>query len=381
MPAPRLRAVVLAAGHGLRLRPLTTARPKPLLPILGRPLLAWTLERLARSGVETTAINLHHLADAIPRALGDRFGTMPIVYSREEPILGTLGALYPLRDFLQPADLVLLVNGDSLCDWPFEALIERHRETRPLVTLLLSATADPTAFGGGVGVDAAGRIVAFPPDRLEAAAAPAAASPMRVDQADGDPGRHPAPRAPEAVARRVFAGAHVFAPALLDDLEPGSADSVRDLYRPRLAAGGRIESVTTAAAWNDLGTPGRYLDAILDWMPAHLDGVAGRGAGAAASWLSSSAVVDSGAALERTIVEAGAVIEAGSSAREVLVLERARVGRASRLERVIVGPGVELAAETRLEDALVTPRAWGRVAGSRDAGELVVTPLRSRPAS
>src|SRR5262245_15471539 len=147
MNRPRVRAVVLAAGLGTRLRPLTATLPKPLLPVLGRPLIAWTLDRLAAAGIEATAINLHHCAGAIPDALGDRFAGMPLVYSHEPEILGTLGALHPLRDFVAPADLVVLVNGDSLCRWPFEELITRQGSPRcaqpPIATLLVSASADP----------------------------------------------------------------------------------------------------------------------------------------------------------------------------------------------------------------------------------------------
>jgi NDP-sugar pyrophosphorylase family protein len=325
--SPRLRAVVLAAGHGTRLLPLTAGLPKPLLPVLGRPLLAETLERLAAIGVEATAINLHHLGDAIPAALGDRIAGMPLHYSREPAILGTLGALHPLRGFLAPADLVLLVNGDSLCRWPFTELVARHRERAPLATLLLTAHGDAATFGG-VALDGEGRIVGFPggPDHA-------------------------------AVARRhVFAGAHVFAPALADAAPNALSDIIRDLYAPRLAAGARLEALVTDAPWHDLGTPGRYLDAVLDWASAAKEAQPGP--------------------LDRVVVEAGATIEAGVLAREVLVLGGARVGRRCRLERVVVGPGVVIPEATTIGDALVTPRAWGKAAESREEGANVLTPLR-----
>jgi NDP-sugar pyrophosphorylase family protein len=383
MTRPRLRAVVLAAGHGMRLRPLTAELPKPLLPILGRPLLASTLERLAAAGIEATAINLHHRPEAIPAALGDRFSGMPLHYSREGRILGTLGALHPLREFLAPADLVLLVNGDSLCRWPFAELIERHLETQPLATILLSTTADFGAFGGAA-IDGSGRLLAIPVDRGEAA--------------------RPLPE--PWVARRVFAGAHVFAPALALEAPAAPADIVRDLYRPRLAGGARIETVSTAAPWHDLGTAGRYLDAVLDWaerarrssaaegsrsapvvgngnasgeLPAHARSAAGSRSDLG-SWIDSSATVDPSALLERAVIEASATIEPGVVAREVLVLGGARVSRSSRLERAVIGPGVEIAARSTIADVLVTPLEWGLVPGSRAEGPLVFTPLAARPA-
>src|SRR4026207_1643950 len=108
MTPPRLRAVVLAAGHGMRLRPLTAELPKgrvagrgrapgpaaaqrPLLAAVGRPLSPCPLEGPPAAGVEATAINLHHRAEAIPAALGDVFAAMPLGYSREQTLLGTLG--------------------------------------------------------------------------------------------------------------------------------------------------------------------------------------------------------------------------------------------------------------------------------------------------
>jgi len=119
---PRVRALVLAAGRGERLRPLTEELAKPLLPVAGRPLAAWTLERLRRAGVDAAALNLHHRGERIRAAFGESFRGLPLVYSEEPELLGTGGALPPLRDFFAAADVALLVNGDSLCRWPLERL-------------------------------------------------------------------------------------------------------------------------------------------------------------------------------------------------------------------------------------------------------------------
>jgi len=129
----RFRAVVLAAGFGRRLRPLTDWLPKPLLPVCGKPVVLHTLEALAAAGCEATALNLHHLGEPIRRRLGDDFEGMPLTYSEEPEILGTLGALYPLRDFIAGAEHLLIVNGDSLCRWPLAGLLRRHVKSRPQV--------------------------------------------------------------------------------------------------------------------------------------------------------------------------------------------------------------------------------------------------------
>src|SRR6476659_7929241 len=160
MPPTRLRALVLAAGLGTRLRPLTDALPKPLLPVAGLPILGHTLAQLAAAGCEAAAINLHHQGEEIRRRFGEAFAGMSLTYSAEPVLLGTLGALHPLRSFFAGCGAILLVNGDSLCRWPFRRLLRQHfrgRAEGTAATLLLASRPDPAEFGGGVGVDREGR--------------------------------------------------------------------------------------------------------------------------------------------------------------------------------------------------------------------------------
>src|SRR5215470_4807101 len=167
MQGLRIRAVVLAAGLGTRLRPLTDLTPKPLLPVRGVPILGHTLARLAAAGCEAVAVNLHYLGDQIRKRFGDAHAGMPLTWSEEPEILGTLGALHPLKEFFAPADLVLLINGDSLCRWPLRRLVRRHLAAHQAngaqATLALASRPDPAEFGGGVGIDPAGRIQSFRP--------------------------------------------------------------------------------------------------------------------------------------------------------------------------------------------------------------------------
>ncbi len=335
----RLRAVVLAAGFGTRLRPLTERCPKPALPVAGRPLAALTLERLAAAGCEAAAVNLHYLGDRVRRALGEAVGGMPLTYSVERPIQGTLGALTALRSFLEPADLVLVVNGDSLCRWPLARLLRRHRTSGAAATLLLAARARPAEFGGGVAVDRHGWIVAL---------------------------RGGAPR---AAGRAVFAGAQLLEPRLLAGLEVGPAGLVEGLYEPLLAAGERLAAVTTRRRWFDLGTPERYRRAVLAWV---------RGARPwGRSWLAPGAEVDPSARLRRVVVEAGAAIAGRAEVSGSVLLPGARVGRGARLERCVVGFDAEVPAGAELAGRLVTPAApagAAPAAGSR-VGNAVFTPL------
>lgn len=319
MAPPRVRALVLAAGRGERLRPLTEELPKPLLPIAGRPLAAWTLERLRRARVEAAALNLHHRGDQIRAAFGESYRRLPLVYSVESVLLGTGGALPPLREFFAAADVALLVNGDSLCRWPLERLLERHRRDRARgirATLLVHRTVDPRAFGGGVAVEGE-RLVAF---------------------------RRGAIAWGMARTRRVFAGAAALDPALVDRLPEGPSDIVSALYEPLLAEGEEIGALATARAWHDLGTPARYLDGLLDRA---LERLPARGAR-----LVDGAEVEPTARLARVVVERGARIGAGSRLRDSAVLPDARVGAGATLSGAILGPGAEVAAGERLESTL-----------------------------
>jgi NDP-sugar pyrophosphorylase family protein len=324
-PKPTLRGVVLAAGLGLRLRPLTDEIPKPLLPVAGKPILAHTLDALARAGCEAVAINLHHLGKMIRAAIGDAHRGMPIEYFDEPEILGTLGALPPMRDFLRPAGLLILANGDSLCRWPVESLIARHRATGARATLLLATRPDPAELGGGVGIDRRGRIVQM----------------------------RDAPAVGVVARRRVFAGMHVFAPELLGEISEGPADIVESLYLPLLARGERIESFATRALWHDLGNRRRYLEGALAW-------VAGRPGG---RWISPSAEISPTASIDRSILEAGCRIAAGATIERSVLLPGAAIGAGSVLRSALLGPGVSVPPGSLVEEELLV-----RTAGPRGLG-------------
>lgn len=341
--SPVRRALVLSAGRGERLRPLTDVLPKPLMPVLGVPVAERTLRLLAGAGVESAAVNLHHQGSAITQRLGNEVAGMPLVYSTEEMLLGTLGPFGLLEEFFAGVDPVLLVNGDSLCRWPVAAVARVHRASGADATLLLSSRADPKYFGGGVVTDRHGRVLSF------------------RGGTDG-PGTR----------RGVFAGLHVISRDLLRHVAPRPADIVSELYEPILARGGFIHGVFTRRRWHDLGTPSRYLRAVLG--QARHRGRIGR------AWTASGATVAATAKVRSTVIESGAVVEWGAHVEGSLVLDGARVGAGAEVRRSILGPDVVIADGRRLEGQLVTrlgevpPRPIDTV-----DGDLVFTPLDGAP--
>ena len=345
MQGRRIRALVLAAGLGTRLRPLTEQTPKPLLPVRGVPLLGHTLTQLAAFGCEAAAVNLHYLGEPIRQRFGDAHAGMPLTWSEEPEILGTLGALHPLKEFFAPADLVLLVNGDSLCRWPLRKLVRRHLAGGARATLLLASRPDSAAFGGGVGVDRAGRILSFRP---------------------GDPEQG-------LVARRyVFAGAHVFAPDLLARVGPSKADIVRNLYIPMLEEGEPIGSVLFSGRWHDLGTPQRFLDATLDWARAEGPERLWR-----RSWISPEAGLDAGAQVRTVSIEAGARVGEKARVERSILLPGARIGRGCVVRESILGLGAAVPPGTWVERRIIMPQLAGVSPGLDDSvvGGAVYTPF------
>jgi mannose-1-phosphate guanylyltransferase len=353
---------VLAAGYGTRLAPLTDALPKPLLPVRGRTLVELTLERLARAGCEAAAVNLHHLGGAIRDRLGESYRGLPLTYSEEPAILGTLGALAPLRDFFAGCDAVVVVNGDSLCRWPIARLLRRHRARGAAATLLFAAGAPPALYGGGVAIDREGRVVSF----RRAPAAGVKPAPIGSGEPAPVGGTELRPR------RRVFAGAHVLSPELLARAPERFSHVVHDLWEPLLDEGARLEAVTTRRPWYDLGTPRRLRDAAIE-------GGAGLKATRwlARTWVAAGARVDRAARLRRSVVEAGAEVEAGARLRRTLLLPGARAGAGAALDGCVVGFGTEVPAGARVRQRMVCRRtAGGSVPeGSSIVGDLVYAPL------
>lgn len=320
MKGARFRAVVLSAGFGTRLRPLTLSQPKPLLPIAGTPVLGHTLEALRKSGCEAVAINLHHQGEKIAARFGSEFDGMPIRYSREEEILGTLGALAPLRDFLGESELAVVINGDSLSRWPLAKLLKQHQDERPRATLMVTTRAAVAAFGGGIGIDREGRVVTF--------------------LASGEDRNEPDAQTAEA-KRRVFAGAHVLSRELLERLPDPPSDFVRDLYQPLVEAGDVIRAVESSVPWFDIGTPKRYLEGVIGW--------AGRG-----GWASAEAEVAKSASVKRSVLEAGVGVGAESKVRRSLLMTGATIGTGGRVYGSIIGPAVRLPAGTVVENRVIT---------------------------
>jgi MurNAc alpha-1-phosphate uridylyltransferase len=227
-----MRAMILAAGRGERMRPLTDRTPKPLLAVGGKPLIVWHLERLAQAGLREVVVNHAWLGERIVQALGDgsRWGVR-IRYSAEGQALETAGGIVQALPLLG-SDPFLVVNGDIWCDWdPAQA---------------------PAALRDMGEADAWLLLVDNPPQHPQGDFA------LRPDGCAAD----------EGPAKLTFAGIGIYRPALFAGLEPGRPAPLAPLLRQAMARGA-VRAGRHAGRWVDVGTPQRLqaLDAELGADP------------------------------------------------------------------------------------------------------------------
>ncbi len=217
-----MKALVLAAGLGTRLRPYSEAIPKALFPVAGRPLLERHLRALEQAGCEAAVVNAHHRAEAIEAFVRSRSWRIPVQVRREPVLLGTGGAIANLRDFWDDRPF-LVINADVVHRLPLARILEDHHRRRPDATLVLIDGAEEN----GVAVDDGGVIRSF--------------------EAFGSPGA------------LTFSGIQVLEPVVLDYLPAaGYAHSI-DAFRAMIAAGRRLSAwIAPAADWADAGTVPRY---------------------------------------------------------------------------------------------------------------------------
>jgi NDP-sugar pyrophosphorylase family protein len=231
-----MKAMILAAGLGTRLRPLTNSIPKPLLPIGGTPLIVWNLLLLKRHGFRHVIINLHHLGPMIEQALGtgSQFG-MRIMYSHEPVILGTGGGIKQAEPHFS-GEPVLVLNGDTLAELDLEALCDFHRARKAAATLVLREDSEAARWGL-VEVGDKGHILRIAGKGLVA---------------------------PVPATLRMFAGIHILHPRLLRQVPRGVASSIIDPYVSAIERGEPVLGYDLAGYWSDVGTPERYMQAERD---------------------------------------------------------------------------------------------------------------------
>jgi mannose-1-phosphate guanylyltransferase len=315
-----VRAVLLVGGFGTRLHPLTLTTPKPMLPLVDRPMLEWVLEGLRRGGVDEAVLSLGFRPDSFQDAYPD--GTcagVALRYAVEPEPLDTAGAIRFAARAAGIEERFLVVNGDVLTDLDYAALVGFHADRGGEGTIALHRVEDPSAFGV-VPTDPDGRVQAFVEKPL--------------------PG--------EAPTDLINAGTYVLEPSVLERIPGDRRVSVeRETFpamvvdRSLFAAADHELAGGAAVYWADTGTPAQYLDAMLDL-------VAGRRPTAAVPAVSPAATVARDATLDEAIVMAGATVGSGCRLRRCAVLPGATIEADAELDDCIVGPGATVGAGARV---------------------------------
>ena len=303
MSARALPALVLAAGRGVRLDPLTRLVAKPAVPFGGTTLIEHVIDRLVHQGITELVVNLHHLPHTITSVIGDGHQAGARVrYSWEQPVvLGSGGGprhALPLLD----SDSFLIVNSDTLCDLDLTALIEEHRRSGAAATLAVIPNPAPDRYGG-VDADADGRVKAFT-------------------------------RRGDAAGSWHFVGVQVANAAIFSSLaDDVPAESVGGVYREAIAARpGSIRAWRTQGGFVDVGTPLDYFEAVIrprvSFRGRREPRVDDRGH--VVIWPGAS--VDPDSELDRCVVTTGVSVPRGFHASDALLLPASFVRDGDRCE-------------------------------------------------
>lgn len=295
-----MRAIVLSAGYGTRLWPLTEDRTKPAIPILGKPLVGYVAEYLARYGIDEIVVNLHHRPESVRKALGDgsRFGVR-LHYVEEPVILGTSGAIDNTREFFERETFVA-VNGKIITDLDLSAALETHRQRKAIATLVLLPNTLRERFTVVETED--GLIKAFGgmPAADEHGAAPLMFTGIQILE----------PRIFEYIPRGVF------------------SHTTTDVYPQALARGEIVAAHVSSGKWRELSTLRRYLDISVELLKEKE---------------------------KHYVAGGGCVVSEAAIVTDSILWDRVKVGAGARVKRAVLADNVKIPNGEIVENAVVVP--------------------------
>ena len=319
-----MQALILAGGEGTRLRPLTYTVPKPVLPLAGRPHVAYVVDWLVRHGVDDVIVSCGFLAEGMRRALAELEPGVEIRYAEEPDARGTAGAIRFAEDLL--GDRFLVLNGDVLCDLDLTSLIAQHDRTGAQATIALYPVSDPTGYGLVHRRDD-GEITEF----LEK---------PEPEQVDTD---------------EINAGAYLLERSVLDRIPRDRAVSIEREVFPHLIGQG-LYGIRVGGYWIDIGTPDRFLEANWDILEGRVETVVGA-AFDGTTMVGEGSEVDPEAKLKPPcVVGRDCEVAGGAMIERSVLLDGCTVGEGARLVSSILGGGVMVEAGAELDGAVIGER-------------------------
>ena len=334
-----MQALILAGGEGTRLRPLTSTVPKPVVPLVDRPFIAFMLDWLRGHGVDDVIMSCGFLASGVRNVLGDggAYGVR-LRYVEEPQPLGTGGALKFAESLLD--ERFLMLNGDVLTDLDVSAQLALHEARGARATLALTPVEDPSAYGL-----------------------------VRTRDDGGVTGFVEKPSPNQVDTHNISAGIYVLERSVLELLAPDVPASIeRDVF-PRLVGDG-LYAYVGDGYWLDIGTPERYLQGTFDILEGTVetavrarmgdgfvcveDGTENAGRVIPSALVERGCTIASGAQIGgRTVLEAGVTVGADTTIEQSVVLRGTRIGAGCTLRGCIVAAGVVIGDGTHIEGLAV----------------------------
>ena len=357
-----MKAMVLAAGKGTRLFPLTDEMPKPMAPVVGKPIIQHIFELLAETGLDEVHVNVHYLADAILDTYGDatRLNGMKVCMTREDELMGTAGGLKRIADRFDETFVVIM--GDALTDVDVREVVTFHKEHGALATLALMRVADTSQYGV-VELDSEQKVVSF----------------------------QEKPHPIEAISNLANTGVYVLEPEVLGYIpEHTFFDFAKDVFPRLLAAGERIAGYEGSFYWSDIGTLEAYRTAQHDALSGKVRLNIPGEQRAEGIWVERGARIHPSATIEgRVVLKQDAVIgrevrligdvtvgsdcwvRSGATIKRSILLPGSYVGEDAYLEGCIVGYGYDVRAGEHIRGGALVRHARSasssRQNGSRSA--------------
>jgi NDP-sugar pyrophosphorylase family protein len=332
-----MKAVVLAGGYATRLRPISYALPKLLFPVLGKPMIYWTLDLLKGIGVDEVVLAVNYLADQLRAEVGYNYKGINIEYSLEKAPLGTGGPIKLASEGAHFDETFVVTNGDVIANIELGKMLKHHEQTGALITDALHEVKDPTRFGV-VQLDTDGRIRRF------------------VEK----------PKAKEAPSRLVNAGIYVIEPEVLKMIPPNRKVSLEREIFPLLVKAGKLSGFPFSGDWFDIGSLTDYQKANFSLLEKHGKGSIPQTDTARLAEdavvrppvvLGEGSRVESGASVGPLVVAGkNAHIESEARVSSTILFDGVSLGENSVVSGSILAVGVKVGREVRIaQGSIVSP--------------------------
>lgn len=311
-----MKALLLVGGFGTRLRPLTVSTPKQLLPIAGKPMIEWVVERLVNHGVEELILSLGYKSDAFLRAYpkGKILG-LPFKIAIEPEPRGTAGAIRFCAETAGLDTTFLVLNGDVLTDLDTSSLVAFHRQSGGMATIAMQTVENPSRYGV-ISTTDTGQVLDF----VEKPA----------------PGTEP--------SNNINAGTYVMEPGVLDRIPINTAVSVERETFPQLAADGELYAMSADSYWLDTGTPEQFLEANIDAL---------RSSSTLEIENAVNCFVSDTALVIESILGRGSELQAGVSVNSSVLFNQCIIEKDASVTRSILADNVRVGEGAILEDCVV----------------------------